>query len=202
MLAGPVTLSDIRRTLHRWSDRCWRLVLASLPGRWPLFAIRCLKACSLAPKLRSNPDSYEPCGRRMTYDRHGLRRFGRPVGQTAYALRHCVRWAVVSSVLEAWSHCGETVPRSGAHGGVITFWALLAQSVPDDEGMTGAPICLSASVDVTGELSKTQAKPVCERFCSRLYLIVARFRRGFVRGLCAARTPYGSAHHWSRFCRR
>jgi len=78
----------------------------------------------------------------MTHDRHLAETFGaRPCG-TARRLRHSVHRPRLSSVLEAWSHCGETVPRSEAHAGVITFWALFAHSVADDGGMTSMPICM------------------------------------------------------------
>ena len=178
------------------------LSIGILAGGWPLFAIQWVKACSLAPKLRSNPDSYEPCGWRMTYDRHVRWSFRQRVRQTAYGLRHCVRWLGISSVLEAWSHCGKTVPRSDAHGGVITFWAVFAQSAPDDDRMTRPPICPSATAPGSCRNSEPQAKWPSACFCSGLYLIVARFRRGFVRGLCAARAWNGSADQRSRFCRR
>jgi hypothetical protein len=81
----------------------------------------------------------------MTYDRHHPGAFRATMRQTVRALRHSVSWAPVSSVLEAWSHCGETVPRSEAHGRVITFWALFAHSVPDDDAMTALPICAAAN---------------------------------------------------------
>ena len=167
-----------------------------------MFAIRWVKACSLAPKLRSNPDSYEPCGWRMTYDRHHPAVFGKPARQTVRSLRSCGSWPRISSVLEAWSHCGETVPRSEAHAGVITFWALFAHSVADDGGMTSMPICMRPPRRGARQSPEIQANRSCRRFCSGLYLIVARFRRGFVRSLCAPRAWNGSASCWSRFCRR
>lgn len=178
------------------------LSIGILAGGRPLFAIRWVKACSLAPKLRSNPDSYEPCGWRMTYDRHLAAAFRSPARQIVRRLRHSVSWPHLSSVLEAWSHCGETVPRSDAHGHVTTFWAFFAHSIPDDDGMTSIPICPPTTPAWPRQISEVQANRPCQRFCSELYLIVARFRRGFVRSLCAPRAWNGSACHWSRFCRR
>jgi hypothetical protein len=75
----------------------------------------------------------------MTYDRHHPEAFRSAWRQIVRGLRHSVSWAPLSSVLEAWSHCGETVPRSDAHGRVITFWAFFAHSVPDDDPMTSMP---------------------------------------------------------------
>ena len=62
-LAGLVTLSDIKRTLHRWSGRCWLLVSASLPvddwpGRPPP---RCAARCSTMPARLV----HSACGRHL-----------------------------------------------------------------------------------------------------------------------------------------
>jgi hypothetical protein len=102
----------------------------------PILVIRCVKACSLVPRLRSNRDSYEPCGWRMTYGRHLVATFAVSRHETVRPLRHSAVSVGLRSVPEACSHCGKTVPRSEAHARVITFWAVFAHLSPDDDGMT------------------------------------------------------------------
>jgi hypothetical protein len=138
----------------------------------------------------------------MSEDRHLVATFPVSRRQTVRTLRHCAIRVGPRSAPEAWSDCGNTVPRSEAPGRLTTFWAVFAHPGPDDDGVTSVLIWSLGAPAVTGLWLETQANQGCPRVCSELYLILIRFLRGFVRCLCAPRAWNGITSHWSCFCRR